>query len=565
MKNTSKIKMFLKAVVVTAIALVLVLPSSAVITSSTTETKKCESRLYKTELLLLVNKELSKPGLLLKGEDICITGDNPDEDDERPKIAVDAEGKIVVTYERDSDAGTSTPLVYSEDDGASWMMAYDIDSYGFGEFGGSGVTQCVDIKYCQESDEFFWMAIDELADTPFQLMLRLPSEFPQEIEIMGMAGTNAGAYYESVVGYVGDWFLAGAIFDYPGFNPPLDRIPSIGYNDENWEQPPTLPPNSFYLDGQSILKTENAYNYEMATGANRIFIVMDHLNDTSGNHEIAYKATYADLDPDSDTYLFTPGGGPGGMDKYADIEVWPFQMYLAHNATDPDVSAKGSTVAVVYVKEGDVICSYSSDDGDTFGTSVVATDAGFPSCLVNGTGVIFCAYVQDGNISLVTSTDGGATWGTPQQINDEDGTVVEAPGTVELGAMGIVWTDSRNGANDIYFEYAELDPPIPMPKLVIKSISGGLGINAVIANEGDAPATDVEWTITVTGGILGLIDVEAPDTITSLAIGGEETVSTGIFFGLGAIDITVTASAPGANIATGEAEGTHVIIFSLVS
>jgi len=67
----------------------------------------------KTELLL-VNKELSKPGLLLEGEDICITGDNPDEDDERPKIAVDAEGKIVVTYERDSDAGTSTPLVYSE-------------------------------------------------------------------------------------------------------------------------------------------------------------------------------------------------------------------------------------------------------------------------------------------------------------------------------------------------------------------------------------------------------------------------------------------------------------------
>jgi len=47
MKNTSKIKMFLKAAVVIAIALALVLPSSAVITSSTTETKKCESRLYK--------------------------------------------------------------------------------------------------------------------------------------------------------------------------------------------------------------------------------------------------------------------------------------------------------------------------------------------------------------------------------------------------------------------------------------------------------------------------------------------------------------------------------------
>ena len=112
-----KIAKFLEAAVVIAIALAFVMPSTAVITSSTTEAK-CESKCeYATELL--INKELSSPGALFEGEDVCVTASNPDEDDKIPKIAVNYDGKIVVTYEQDKDDGsTSTPLVFSEDDGA---------------------------------------------------------------------------------------------------------------------------------------------------------------------------------------------------------------------------------------------------------------------------------------------------------------------------------------------------------------------------------------------------------------------------------------------------------------
>ena len=60
----------------------------------------------------------------------------------------------------------------------------------------------------------------------------------------------------------------------------------------------------------------------MATGQNRMYMVMESYNETDDITRISYKATYTDLDPESDTFLFISGGGPGGMDKHADIEVW---------------------------------------------------------------------------------------------------------------------------------------------------------------------------------------------------------------------------------------------------
>jgi hypothetical protein len=49
------------------------------------------------------------------------------------------------------------------------------------------------------------------------------------------------------------------------------------------------------------------------------------------------------------------------------------------------------------------------------------------------------------------------------------------------------------------------------------------------------------WTITVTGGIFDMINVELTDIIASLDVDDEVTVPTGIFFGLGPIEITVEA------------------------
>jgi hypothetical protein len=186
-------------------------------------------------------------------------------------------------------------------------------------------------------------------------------------------------------------------------------------------------------------------------------MVMESYNETLDINRISYKATYADLDPESDTFLFINGGGPGGMDKHADIEVWPFQQYIAEDATDPDVSAAGSIVAVVYASGGDVKCKASNNDGETFSETTVATGAGYPSVYVAGSR-IYVAYVENEDLYLTFSDDLGQNWDTSEQINDEDGSAAEIPGAVDLGEYGIAWTDTRDGQLDIFFEYKKLSP-----------------------------------------------------------------------------------------------------------
>ncbi len=73
------------------------------------------------------------------------------------------------------------------------------------------------------------------------------------------------------------------------------------------------------------------------------------------------------------------------------------------------------------------------------------------------------------------------------------------------------------------------------------NITGGQGVTAVISNTGTADAEQISWTLEVHGGILGRINKTFTGTIDHLASGASETVSTGMFFGLGKIQVTATA------------------------
>jgi len=92
------------------------------------------------------------------------------------------------------------------------------------------------------------------------------------------------------------------------------------------------------------------------------------------------------------------------------------------------------------------------------------------------------------------------------------------------------------------------------------SITGGLGVSAIITNPGTGDARDVPWLIHVEGGILGLVNKVAEGTIDIIPAGQSTSVKTGLFLGFGPILITVRA---GASEKT--AEGKQVIIFSKVN
>jgi len=114
------------------------------------------------------------------------------------------------------------------------------------------------------------------------------------------------------------------------------------------------------------------------------------------------------------------------------------------------------------------------------------------------------------------------------------------------------WVSQGSGWNEL-IEY-ELDHNWAMGAIIegsnaelsIINVKGPIGVNAGIKNAGEVAANNVVYTIDVTGGILGRVNVSVPDSIATIAVGAEEAISSGIFVGFGKIDIVITANADNA-------------------
>lgn len=100
------------------------------------------------------------------------------------------------------------------------------------------------------------------------------------------------------------------------------------------------------------------------------------------------------------------------------------------------------------------------------------------------------------------------------------------------------------------------------PDLEISNIKGGVGkVSAEITNNLDQIIEDIDCTITVNGGIFNQINVVSEITIDSLNIGESRKISSdGFIFGLGPIDIEITATCNDVGEVT-EVENGWVILF----
>lgn len=90
------------------------------------------------------------------------------------------------------------------------------------------------------------------------------------------------------------------------------------------------------------------------------------------------------------------------------------------------------------------------------------------------------------------------------------------------------------------------------------NITGGLGVNLKITNNGTVKSTIADWQINVKGGILGKINKTINGTV-DIPAGESKIVGTGLFFGLGPITIIAKVADEAKT-----AEGTYLFIFSIV-
>ena len=145
-----------------------------------------------------------------------------------------------------------------------------------------------------------------------------------------------------------------------------------------------------------------------------------------------------------------------------------------------------------------------------------------------------CTFYKNGDLYITHTTDAGGTWSDPEQINDQEGTVVGTWRTAQITNGGnVVWTDNRNGNADVYYD----NVGAPGPILSVESISGGFGVTATVKNDGTVDAENVEWNIVFDG--LVFVGKEKRGTVT-IPAGGEVTIKSGFILGIGSGDIAVT-------------------------
>ena len=150
--------------------------------------------------------------------------------------------------------------------------------------------------------------------------------------------------------------------------------------------------------------------------------------------------------------------------------------------------------------------------------------------------------------------DGTITW-TDRIESGENAFLIhqwEKPGTYEVrgkarDAIGLDSEWSEPLSVNIVSEAAYFD--------ILKIFGGFSKVRAVIKNIGLINATDVNCSFSVVGGLLRTINVHGSQTFENLSVGEEKIAKVNKIFGFGKINITLTVSAPSANVATKSANG----------
>jgi len=208
--------------------------------------------------------------------------------------------------------------------------------------------------------------------------------------------------------------------------------------------------------------------------------------------------------------------------------------WMAHvwaDGTYHQLGSDGDPNYVDYIEHPLIFISISLDNGNTWYDPIELTDI-FSEEFDFSEQITVYPYVCDQIIDL------GDGWGKIDMWYMDDNSF----------GSNVHGTGSNVGGQITYCSLkVKFSEPPPDPETEIGKVKGGFGkVSADVENIGTVNATDIDWSISVQGGILGLINRSTEGTIATLDTGETETVETDpvfqFIFGFGRINITIEAT-----------------------